>query len=157
MGWKLVRDRNEAWSRAHGISGQWRTCQDPVPALGKKVLEEIGEWHEHYDPDELCDILDVLDEMIRLADAPGAGPVSAFIPGTLLETIGPWFTCSQAAWNVPAADALYHTRKLAAILLAHYGRNGTVTAAHDMKVAVFGKFSAHIEWTPLPAEAEEWR
>lgn len=73
MGWKIVRDHNETWARAHGISGQWRTCVSPVASLTKKLLEEAGEWAEDGDPAELYDLLDVLDRLISLADMDGAG------------------------------------------------------------------------------------
>lgn len=71
MGWKLVRDRNEAWCRARGVSGQWRTSPDPGAALIRKVFEEAGEYAEDHDPAELYDLLDVLQALIRLADPDG--------------------------------------------------------------------------------------
>lgn len=66
MGWKIVRDRNEEWCRAHGVSGQWRTSPDPVAALRKKIFEEIGEYAEHHNPGELYDLLDVIQALIAL-------------------------------------------------------------------------------------------
>ena len=71
MGWKLVRDRNEEWCRANGVSGQWRTSPDPLAALRKKIFEEAGEYAEHCDPAELYDLLDVIRALIRLADPSG--------------------------------------------------------------------------------------
>lgn len=71
MGWKIVRDNNEAWCRAHGVSGQWRTCGTPVASLTKKLLEEAGEWAESGDPGELYDLADVLDRLLLLADPDG--------------------------------------------------------------------------------------
>ena len=71
MGWKLVRDRNEEWCRANGVSGQWRTSPDPQAALRKKIFEEAGEYAEHCDPAELYDLLDVIRALIRLADPSG--------------------------------------------------------------------------------------
>jgi predicted house-cleaning noncanonical NTP pyrophosphatase (MazG superfamily) len=71
MGWKIVRNGNEAWSRDHGVSGQWRVSADPVAALTKKLFEEAGEYTEHGSPDELYDLLDVVEELIRLKDPDG--------------------------------------------------------------------------------------
>lgn len=71
MGWKLVRDNNEAWCRANGVSGQWRTSPDPVRALGRKVFEEAVEYaleQEIPDPAELYDLQDVLEALIGLED-----------------------------------------------------------------------------------------
>ena len=71
MGWKLVRDRNEVWCRANGVSGQWRTSPDPQAALRKKIFEEAGEYAEHCDPAELYDLLDVVLALARLEDPAG--------------------------------------------------------------------------------------
>lgn len=71
MGWKIVRDRNEEWCRAHGVSGQWRTSPDPVAALRKKIGEEFGEYAEHWDPAELYDLLDVVRALAVLEDPAG--------------------------------------------------------------------------------------
>ena len=71
MGWKLVRDQNEEWCRAHGVSGQWRTSPDPAASLRRKIFEEAGEYAEHCDPAELYDLLDVIRALIRLADPSG--------------------------------------------------------------------------------------
>ena len=71
MGWKLVRDRNEEWCRANGVSGQWRTAPDPAAALLRKVFEEAGEYAEHTDPAELYDLLDVVQVAISLGDPDG--------------------------------------------------------------------------------------
>ena len=68
MGFKLVRDNNEAWCRAHGVSGQWRTSPDPRAALRKKIFEEAGEYAEQCDPAELYDLLDVVRALIALED-----------------------------------------------------------------------------------------
>ena len=71
MGWKIVRDRNEEWCRAHGVSGQWRTSPDPQSALLKKILEEAGEYAQQRDPAELYDLLDVVRALIALRDPEG--------------------------------------------------------------------------------------
>lgn len=71
MGFKLVRDGNEAWCRAHGVSGEWRISPDPRSALLRKVFEEAGEYAEHRDPAELFDLLDVVLALITLDDPGG--------------------------------------------------------------------------------------
>ena len=71
MGWKLVRDRNEEWCRANGVSGQWRTALYPRSALLRKIFEEAGEYAEHRNPAELYDLLDVVQAAIGLADPDG--------------------------------------------------------------------------------------
>ena len=71
MGFKLVRDKNEQWCRAHGVSGQWRTAPDPRNALLRKTFEEAGEYAEALDPAELYDLLDVVQAAIGLADPDG--------------------------------------------------------------------------------------
>lgn len=68
MGWKLVRDRNEEWCRANGVSGQWRTAPNPAAALRRKIFEEAGEYAEHCNPAELYDLLDVVKALIALED-----------------------------------------------------------------------------------------
>jgi len=71
MGWKLVRDKNEEWCRANGVSGQWRTSPDPALSLFRKIFEEAGEYAEQRDPAELYDLLDVIQALIGLADPSG--------------------------------------------------------------------------------------
>lgn len=68
MGWKIVRDRHRETAAEYGISGSWRTVKHPVNALGKKLFEEAAEFTEDYDPRELYDLRDVVDELIRLTD-----------------------------------------------------------------------------------------
>lgn len=72
MGWKIVRDGNEAWGRAHGVSGQWRGSPHPKTALLKKIFEEAGEYAESLDPEELYDLRDVIDRLVYLVDADGS-------------------------------------------------------------------------------------
>lgn len=71
MGWKIVRDNDETVCPAMGVSGQWRPCATPVLSLTKKLCEEVGEWAESGDADELYDLADVLNRLIRLADPHG--------------------------------------------------------------------------------------
>jgi predicted house-cleaning noncanonical NTP pyrophosphatase (MazG superfamily) len=71
MGWKIVRDRQRQWVEKRGVSGQWRICETPVESLTKKLLEEIGELIEAYNPAELYDIQDVLDELFIELDPCG--------------------------------------------------------------------------------------
>jgi len=78
MGEKMVRDKNEAFCRAHGVSGTWRTAGrgEAIRALGRKLTEEALEFLENEDPAELFDVGDVLDELLRLT-SPGPGLVAA--------------------------------------------------------------------------------
>ena len=71
MGWKLVRDKNEEWCRANGVSGQWRISSDPAAALGRKIFEEAAEYAEQHDPAELYDLLEVVQALISVADPCG--------------------------------------------------------------------------------------
>ena len=71
MGWKLVRDRNEEWCRANGVSGQWRSAPDPAAALRRKIGEEYLEYTEDNDPAELYDLLDAVQALIALRDPDG--------------------------------------------------------------------------------------
>jgi predicted house-cleaning noncanonical NTP pyrophosphatase (MazG superfamily) len=66
MGWKLVRDNQEHFCHKHGISGSWRTAPDPVKALTRKLFEEAAEWAEDFDPAELFDLRDVLNELFMV-------------------------------------------------------------------------------------------
>lgn len=70
MGYKLVRDKHKE-RLGDVVSGTWRTSPDPVSALTKKIGEEYGEFTENYNPDELYDMLDVLDELVSLLDPDG--------------------------------------------------------------------------------------
>ena len=71
MGWKIVRDNNQAWAQKHGVSGQWRPSPDPVKALLKKIFEEAGEYAESLDPEELYDLRDVIDRLASIVDPNG--------------------------------------------------------------------------------------
>jgi len=71
VGWKIVRDKQDFWSQAHGVSGQWRSSDDPIGGLAKKLFEEAAEFIEEFDPGELYDLRDVVDELISRLDAAG--------------------------------------------------------------------------------------
>lgn len=100
MGWKIVRDGNEAWCRKHGVSGQWRKSPDPESALLKKIFEEAGEYVENRDPEELYDLLEVVHRLLAIVD-----------------------------------------------------RTFVAAGRHSKKVALMGKFTELIEWTPVPSDA----
>ena len=71
MGWKLVRDGNEAWCHANGVSGTWRKA-DPKElktALARKLIEEAIEYAEDNDISELFDVRDVLDALFAMLPA----------------------------------------------------------------------------------------
>jgi len=73
MGWKIVRDRQPGYCLKNGVSGQWRISPDPVAALGKKIGEEYGEYVGEGSTDELYDLRDVIDRLIKLVDPDGLG------------------------------------------------------------------------------------
>jgi predicted house-cleaning noncanonical NTP pyrophosphatase (MazG superfamily) len=68
MGWKLVRDKHQETHKKYGVSGSYRTAEEPVKALGKKLFEEAAEFVENYDAGELYDLQDVLQELLKLLD-----------------------------------------------------------------------------------------
>ena len=68
MGYKIVRDKQREFSQKHGVSGRWRISPDPLAALARKLGEEYLEYMENKDPLELYDILDVLIELMLIAD-----------------------------------------------------------------------------------------
>ncbi len=73
MGWKIVRDNNEAWCRVHGVSGTWRVAGDAeaAQALMRKLGEEYLEFVEQGNPAELLDMRDALTELLALLDPEG--------------------------------------------------------------------------------------
>ena len=71
MGWKVVRDNNPAICAQHGVSGSWRVSKDPIRGLTRKLFEEAAEFAEYFDPGELYDLRDVLNELIMLTDPDG--------------------------------------------------------------------------------------
>jgi predicted house-cleaning noncanonical NTP pyrophosphatase (MazG superfamily) len=156
MSWKIVRDHNEPWCRAHGVSGQWRTSPDPVSALLRKLYEEAGEYAEHWDPAELYDLADVLDRLILLADPDFA----ALQPG---RTVCLW---SQAPFGqVTEAVGLYagsrqpaHLHAAALALTREIVRadpDETARKAHAAKLAQMGGFDQLVEWCPVPDAGQD--
>jgi predicted house-cleaning noncanonical NTP pyrophosphatase (MazG superfamily) len=71
VGWKIVRDENESWCKAHDVSGQWRKAELPEYGLARKLIEESAEYMESMQTDELYDVLDVVTELIKLTDSDG--------------------------------------------------------------------------------------
>jgi len=72
VGWKMVRDNNQAWCEANGVSGAWRTAgpHEAIRALGRKLAEEALEFMENGDPAELFDVWDALEELLLLSETP---------------------------------------------------------------------------------------
>jgi predicted house-cleaning noncanonical NTP pyrophosphatase (MazG superfamily) len=70
MGYKMVRDNHQKILEGQ-ISGAWRTAPDPISSLIKKLGEEYSEIAEERNPAELYDLLDALEELIRLMDPEG--------------------------------------------------------------------------------------
>ena len=71
MGWKIVRDLQPGYCEKNGVSGSWRTAENPVKSLGKKLFEEASEFTEDYDPAELYDLHDVVLELLNILDPDG--------------------------------------------------------------------------------------
>ena len=71
MGWKIVRDNQPGICRENGVSGSWRESPDPVRGLTRKLFEEAAEFAEYFDPGELYDLRDVLNELLVLTDPQG--------------------------------------------------------------------------------------
>jgi predicted house-cleaning noncanonical NTP pyrophosphatase (MazG superfamily) len=148
MGWKIVRDLNEKWCRANGVSGQWRVSPDPVSALVRKVGEEYLEYIQHFDPAELFDLRDVLHTLHALTD-PAGSPGREFAESAACAwEIGEEYLAYIEDRNVSRLrDLLGMTESL--IQLAD--PNGTFGRAHAEKVAEMGLFKRLVEWTPVPS------
>lgn len=144
MGWKLVRDRNEEWCRANGVSGQWRTSPDPVAALRRKIFEEAAEYAEQCDANELYDLLDVTQALASL-DVPD--PVPAALYRAVQILIG-------APDDGPAG--LRGLLDATQTLIGQADPDSAHAAAHAAKIADLGGFSRFIEWTPVPAGTQDW-
>jgi predicted house-cleaning noncanonical NTP pyrophosphatase (MazG superfamily) len=99
MGWKLVRDNNEAWCNEHGVSGTWKRAEDfdAVYLLLKKIFEEAGEYAESMNPAELYDLLDVIYRTLELTDADrahAAAHAQKVAQYGMFDTLTIWSPCS---------------------------------------------------------------
>jgi predicted house-cleaning noncanonical NTP pyrophosphatase (MazG superfamily) len=139
VGWKLVRDRNEGWCRAHGVSGQWRVSADPRRALHRKMFEEAAEYFEHHDPAELFDLLDAIQALAVLP-----GPRSDM--GVLLHAVG-------VLIGTGPSSSLHDLQEAVEDLISEADPDGKAAREHRAKVAELGAFGQFIEWTPVPAES----
>lgn len=101
MGFKIVRDGLAEWAKGHGVSGQWRTCQFPVPALRKKIFEEAGEYCENGSAEELYDVRDVIDRLLQIVDPDGVAAARHFDKVARLGTFS-----QLIEWNPVPADAV---------------------------------------------------
>jgi len=74
MGWKMVRDRQRTWCEENAVSGSWRYAgrQEAIRALARKLAEESLDFGENFDPAELDDVADVLQELRILIAPPGS-------------------------------------------------------------------------------------
>jgi hypothetical protein len=152
MGWKIVRDGNEAWCRDHGVSGQWRPSPDPLSALLKKLFEELGEYAEAWDPGELYDLADVLEPLLTLTDPGG----SHFRLGRLVcftaDTPFGWLAEAITLYAEHREPMHLHAAKLALRReMARVDPADTAGPAHEAKVAEMGGFGQLVEWSPVPA------
>jgi predicted house-cleaning noncanonical NTP pyrophosphatase (MazG superfamily) len=73
---KLVRDNIPEILNQQGLQPVVKILysdEDYLSALGAKLVEELDEFSEDYSLDELCDVLEVLDEMVHIIErlAPG--------------------------------------------------------------------------------------
>lgn len=101
MSWKIVRDDVAEWARSHGVSGQWRTCQFPIPSLRKKIFEEAGEYCENGSADELYDLRDVIDRLLELVDPDGVAEQRHFDKVARIGTFS-----KLIEWNPVPSDAV---------------------------------------------------
>jgi len=147
MGWKIVRDRNEEWCRAHGVSGQWRTSPDPVSALVRKVGEEYLEYIEHFDPAELFDLRDVVQALLALT-APGDSFPQAGFKACAWEIGEEYLAYLQDRDPSSLRDLLGMVESL----IPRADPDGAFGRAHAEKVAEMGMFGRLVEWTPMPTE-----
>ena len=149
MGWKIVRDRNEAWCCANGVSGQWRTSPDPASALVRKVGEEYLEYIEHFDPAELFDLRDVVRALLEFTDPGSSSPEPGF--AACAWEIGEEYLTYIQDHRDPAR--LRDLLGMVESLIPLADPDGAVAAQHAGKVALHGGFGGLIEWNPVPDEA----
>jgi predicted house-cleaning noncanonical NTP pyrophosphatase (MazG superfamily) len=152
MGWKIVRDNNEAWCRAHGVSGQWRVSPDPLPALLRKLYEEAGEYAEAWDVAELYDLADVLERARVLAttsseDYELGSMVCSWSATPFGDAITAVTLYAQSRW----APHLHAAEIALGREIARVDPDGTGRKAHAAKLEEMGGFGDLIEWCPVPA------
>jgi predicted house-cleaning noncanonical NTP pyrophosphatase (MazG superfamily) len=149
MGYKIVRDRNEEWCRAHGVSGQWRTSPDPVSALVRKVGEEYLEYIEHFDPAELFDLRDVVQALLALTGQKDSPRPRLMPAAASAREIGEEYLAYLRDRN-PAG--LRDLLGMVESMILRADPDGAFGRAHAEKVAEMGTFGRLVEWTPMPAE-----
>lgn len=149
MSYKIVRDKNEAWCREHGVPGQWRRSPHPGVALLRKIFEELGEYAEHRDPAELHDLRDVVRRLIALVDPDGAAKRahrSRIVKPDLLVLAAK--AGAYAEFRDPAE--LYDLLDMVLRLLDLVDPVAHSAWAHRRKVAQMGGFENLVEWCPVP-------
>lgn len=99
MGWKIVRNGQQEWNERHGVSGQYRTCPDPVAGLTLKLSEEVAEFAENRDLGKLWDAVDVLFELRELCDPIGD---AWYAHRKKIRNVGDF--SSHAEWNPDPAE-----------------------------------------------------
>jgi hypothetical protein len=152
MSFKIVRDRNEAWCRANGVSGQWRTSPDPLSALLRKLFEELGEYAEAGDPAELYDLSDVLERLLVLTDPDGMERQRGRVVCTATEAPFRQMAELIALYAVSRHPGHLHAARLALRReLARVDPADAAGPAHEAKVAQMGGFGDLVEWCPVPA------
>jgi predicted house-cleaning noncanonical NTP pyrophosphatase (MazG superfamily) len=153
MGYKLVRDNNKAWCLAHGVSGQWRTSEDPLGSIRRKLFEEAGEYAEYWETGELFDLLDVIQAAVKRAPS-GTGHDRADVQ-ELPETVTGLFgiVMAELGHYVTLIDtpALHGMQRAVLALISLQDPDGWHARAHHAKVAEMGGFTKFIEWCPVPA------
>jgi predicted house-cleaning noncanonical NTP pyrophosphatase (MazG superfamily) len=152
MSFKIVRDRNEAWCRANGVPGQWRTSPDPLAALLRKLFEELGEYAEAWDPAELHDLADVLEQLLALTDPDGTERQRGRVVCTATEAPFRQMAELIALYAVSRHPGHLHAARLALRReLACVDPVDAAGPAHEAKVAQMGGFGDLVEWCPVPA------
>lgn len=149
MSWKIVRDKNEAWCREHGVPGQWRRSPRPGVALLRKVFEELGEYAEQRDPAELCDLRDVILRLAALTDPDGAVR-QAHQPKGIKPDLFILGARAGAYAEFRDPDDLYDLLDGVDLLLSLADPDAAVRGKHREKVAEMGGFEHLVEWCPVP-------
>jgi predicted house-cleaning noncanonical NTP pyrophosphatase (MazG superfamily) len=156
MGWKLVRDRNLEWCRAHGVSGQWRTAEDPLGAIRRKLFEEAGEYAECWEAGELYDLLDVIQAAIGRVPSGqrfdcGFPQDARELPETVTGLFG--IIMAELTAYVTQIDpaSLHAMRRAVDALISLQDPTGFHARAHRAKITEMGRFTRFIEWCPVPA------